>query len=887
VTSGGHERYDCLFDFIRARWASLTNSQGLKKVYLFGAGKHTDRLLATIRNEPGPKIIGILDDQAAAGQTKGGAPVMRPEAAVVSSCDAIVLSTDTFQDIFSTRCRTVFGVTIPLIDLYSSTQKSRSHLPTIAASNDCGKETTVAICIHKRITQLPELVRCLANQRNAPPFETLFILNASPEETVKAVNDATRGYHGRFRLIEEPRTGLSYARNRAIEECRTPWLAFIDDDAVPHPGWLAALVGEACRVGAVVAGGKTVLRWDFERPRWFEAKYDHWLSFKDFGPVTRRLAGNEFVVGANVLYRTSIFSDGLRFDTRLGRIGDNLISDEETILNNTIKDKGYDIFYIGTAVVDHIVSPERTNPEWMTKRAFDQGRSYRLRYLAVPSETNLNAEKKRRLPLFWSSLKDFLLDSVANSHPGWEDYVRAAGFAWEHFSRLDAAEVPSAGVNDMHLMKLAEDWGRKQFDFFFSHQIAKFPAGYTVAIVGAGITGKWIYDLCAKAGVQVAAMLDDYLKEQLTPAPVVPINYLARLKMDAVILATLRNEKLLRNLLVKAGYSGTVISQAKPAHKDVLTSFAFSRSVKPLDGLPGRDWPLNVQLQTASACNARCLICPYSSSWHKQNPGMMDAKLLEKILADLEQYHLGKLCIYLQNEPLCDKRWLDIARDAIKRLKFDRFEISTNASLLKPKSADILCSLLKDIPHEVWISFQGADRESYERIMGLELDQTLNNMEYFLKLAAREELTVRVHGFGIPRHASGKATILFNHEQYNAFLNRFADERGIPRFPVRFLQYHDRAGHLTDPAFNSYIHRDSLKDFYCPRLDTWLHVLYTGEPIVCCNDYHREAVLGDLRSQTIREYFRSQKYRTFRDMALGLLPSEADFICKRCSCVGG
>lgn len=750
-------------------------------------------------------------------------------------------------------------------------------------------DVTIAICLHKRIGYLSELIQRLSRQQTAPPFELLCILNQSPADVAAAVRAVLSRFDGQARVLEEPELGLSHARNRAIVECHTPWLAFLDDDAIPRENWLAMLISEAMRVNAKAAGGKTILRWDFERPTWFKPEHEKWFSCVDLGLDTRPLNDTEYIVGANTLYHTDIFRDGLRFDVRLGRVADDLISDEETALNKIIRQKGNKVYYIGSAIVEHIVDSARVTPQWIAERIFAQGRSFRVRYGIYSNKAEFKAETDRRLSAFWAFLSDFANYSSANSHKWRDDFAMLAGYAWQHY-KLNGYSVVDFDSKEMkNLAALAEDWGRRQFDFFFSHQIAQLPAGYSVAIVGGGITGKWVYDLCEKAGVRVVVILDDYVTGQLTPLPVVPINCISQFKVDTVILATLRNEQLIKELLSKAGYKGPVICQVKPNHQGVRTAsvFPLSSGAKPRDGLPGRDWPVNVQIETTSVCNARCIICPYVKSWNMQNPGFMSEELRQKILSDLESYHIGKLCLYLQNEPMCDKNWFQTAGEAVKRLKFDRFEISTNASLLNTKRADELCSLLKNIPHEVWISFQGADHESYERIMGLKLDQTLNNLEYFLKLAAKEELAVRVHGFGAPRDPKGKGEKLFTREAYNAFLNKFADERGIPRFPVRFYLYHDRAGQLSDKRFSSGFRRESLQGFYCHRLDTWLHILYTGHVTGCCNDFNRELLLGNLNHQTIKEYFRSEPYKTFRDKGLGLLPSEPDFMCKRCAAPGG
>jgi GT2 family glycosyltransferase len=45
------------------------------------------------------------------------------------------------------------------------------------------------------------------------------------------------------RVIEQPRnTGFGAAINEAFRQCRSPYLATLNDDAVAHPEWLAALV---------------------------------------------------------------------------------------------------------------------------------------------------------------------------------------------------------------------------------------------------------------------------------------------------------------------------------------------------------------------------------------------------------------------------------------------------------------------------------------------------------------------------------------------------------------------------------------------------------------------------------------------------------------------
>jgi len=62
-------------------------------------------------------------------------------------------------------------------------------------------------------------------------------------------------------------------------------------------------------------------------------------------------------------------------------------------------------------------------------------------------------------------------------------------------------------------------------------------------------------------------------------------------------------------------------------------------------------YPLNIQLQTVSACNGLCIMCPYHESWQKKNPGRMSEKTFDRVTRLLSGIPLGKICLYLENLP--------------------------------------------------------------------------------------------------------------------------------------------------------------------------------------------------------------------------------------------
>src|SRR4051794_41594780 len=69
----------------------------------------------------------------------------------------------------------------------------------------------------------------------------ILLVDNDPEQSAQ---DAVRPWLGpTVDYVWEPEPGIAAARNRAIDEsAESDLLVFIDDDEIPQPGWLAALV---------------------------------------------------------------------------------------------------------------------------------------------------------------------------------------------------------------------------------------------------------------------------------------------------------------------------------------------------------------------------------------------------------------------------------------------------------------------------------------------------------------------------------------------------------------------------------------------------------------------------------------------------------------------
>ncbi|KWX56522.1 glycosyltransferase family 2 protein [Mycobacterium sp. NAZ190054] len=128
-----------------------------------------------------------------------------------------------------------------------------ADLPPVADAPPAGAPDTpaitVVICTRDRVAMLRtalESVRAV----DYPNFEVVVVDNA-------AATDATRRYveslaDPRVRVVDEPRPGLSRARNTGLLAATGEVVAFTDDDVVVDPHWLSA-VARGFRRGPSVA----------------------------------------------------------------------------------------------------------------------------------------------------------------------------------------------------------------------------------------------------------------------------------------------------------------------------------------------------------------------------------------------------------------------------------------------------------------------------------------------------------------------------------------------------------------------------------------------------------------------------------------------------------
>ena len=123
---------------------------------------------------------------------------------------------------------------------------------------------TIAICICTcdRVHSLQQLLSVLCKfERGSLDLAELFfvVVDNRPDGRAQAVCDQARArLPCALHFAEEPERGISFARNRAISTALAhgaDFVAFIDDDDLPRPDWLAHLVNRQRATGADLVFG--------------------------------------------------------------------------------------------------------------------------------------------------------------------------------------------------------------------------------------------------------------------------------------------------------------------------------------------------------------------------------------------------------------------------------------------------------------------------------------------------------------------------------------------------------------------------------------------------------------------------------------------------------
>ena len=190
---------------------------------------------------------------------------------------------------------------------------------------------------------------------------------------------------------------LASARNLGAERASGDVYAFIDDDAIADPKWIARIVDTYETEESLAVGGKLTARWPTTEPAYLPSEF-YWLvgvthsGFReDAGPVR-----NTF--GANISFRSEVFDALGGFNSEFGKDHGHNLQGEETELAARMYDRyGGQVYYTPSASVEHRVYEWQLTWRWLINRAYWQGFTKELLEQSVPNSTEAETRFLRML----------------------------------------------------------------------------------------------------------------------------------------------------------------------------------------------------------------------------------------------------------------------------------------------------------------------------------------------------------------------------------------------------------------------------------------------------------------------------------------------------------
>ena len=227
-------------------------------------------------------------------------------------------------------------------------------------------EITICVCSYRRPELLGRLLSVLALQRTDGlfTFSCAVVDNDASASARTVVERLQPTFPVPIRYAVEPTRNFAVVRNHALSMVRGKFLAFIDDDEVPREDWLVQLWQTLHQYQADAVLGPVRPYFESQPPSWVVRSR---VCERPVHPTGSMLHWRQTRTG-NVLLRTVIVEDGVRFDPAYATGG------EDVDFFRRAARAGKTFVWCEEAPAYELVPDARLRRRYYLKRAFLQGR---------------------------------------------------------------------------------------------------------------------------------------------------------------------------------------------------------------------------------------------------------------------------------------------------------------------------------------------------------------------------------------------------------------------------------------------------------------------------------------------------------------------------------
>ena len=238
---------------------------------------------------------------------------------------------------------------------------------TALAASDA---VVIGICTFQRPSVAATLASLSGLSRLAGPVSILVADNDETPSARSLVTGLAAAHPIPLRYIHAPARNISIARNALLQASRDAgarFLAFLDDDEMASPRWLATLLERQAETAAAAVVGPVRAVYGQGAPAWMRAEAIHDMRL-DPGPGGSVSQGH---TSNALLDLTAPALRGLLFDPARGRTGG-----EDTAFFRHMSAAGGRIAWAPDAVVEETVPDHRATLRWLLRRRYRMGQTH-------------------------------------------------------------------------------------------------------------------------------------------------------------------------------------------------------------------------------------------------------------------------------------------------------------------------------------------------------------------------------------------------------------------------------------------------------------------------------------------------------------------------------
>lgn len=278
-------------------------------------------------------------------------------------------------------------------------------------------------------------------------------------------------------------------------------------------------------------------------------------------------------------------------------------------------------------------------------------------------------------------------------------------------------------------------------------------------------------------------------------------------------------------------------------------------------------FPKYLTIETCNNCNAKCIMCPKASKGIKKLE-LMDEEVFDKIVLEIKNYTdwIEMICLNSDGEPTLDNL-LPMRIKKLKNIGIKKVNISTNGQLLTEELGE---KLIKSGLDDIRISIDALYEETYKSIRkGLDYKKVVENTKKFIKIRDKEnsDMEIRIRMVELEENKKEER------EWYSYWKSLTGKKDRVQIMPA-----HSWSG-LVEEEDNS----DILfyADKPCVSVFSSMAINFDGDVQLCDSDVEQKVILGNIKTQTLKDIWNSEKFREIRQYHINGQRNKIE-ICKGC-----